>query len=283
MLTQCWSHHPMPPLQGGSPAPRLVNGGGLEPLRASLAELALGDPLLREQLRASLAADGGLAGGARGQAAGWEEERVNMASPVLPSRPGSAVYSEDDSEGWSDEDSHEGVGRESSLAKRNLMEVLRSREPAGAAAAAAPRLQQHAYVHPQASLQHAARQQQAPQQASGHPGSRPGSAGVQPVAKATRVSLAQLMAAPASAAPAAAQPAPAKTRPASGSRPASAGSRPTSASARPASAAGRQALATRQNSGAKRGREALAASRRLSGKPPGVGWGPAQGGLQCGS
>ena len=186
-----------------------------------------------------------------------------MASPVLPTRPASE-YAEGHSEGgWSDEDGgcgwDEGAGREASLAKRNLMDVLRSREAAGAAGAAAQRQQQHAYVHPQASLQHAARQQRAAQPA----GSRPGSAGAQPAAKATRVSLAQLLAGPG----AATQPPPAQPPPAPGARPASAGSRPASGSARPTSAAGRQALAARQNSGAKRGREVLAASRQLPGKP----------------
>lgn len=246
--------------------------GGLEPLRASLAELALNDPALREQLRASLAAaDGQLAGGRQAAAFGDllglrdEDAQLNMASPVLPTRHGSCCgtpgseadgcYEEED---WEQEE--EQAARENSMAKRNLMDVLQSREAEagqqqrGGGSGGGGR-QQVQYVHPQRSLQHAARhQRQQQQQHEQHHlqpwqrqgNSRPGSAGPQQAAHTThtRVSLAQLMAAPA------------------------AGGRPSSAAVGGSRGGhGAQPHTLRQNSGAKRGREEVpGASRAPSGK-----------------
>lgn len=269
------------PLQGGSAAlPAGLAMGNVEPLRQSLVELALGDPALREQLRASLAAYDGLAaaaGGPLGQqhqrlagdplGLADEDAQLNMASPVLPTRPCSAC--DTPAEGGGDEDAAAAC-HENSVAKRNLMDVLRSKESAPPARQAQQPRQPPPFVHPQQSLQHAARPQPAggahQQQLHLQPwqrqrqGSRPGSGGASAAApqgrpssagpaKASHVSLAQLLAGPSAkqASAAAADSAQDVLRP------------------RQAAPAGPQ-RPRRHNSGSKRGREALGASRPPSGK-----------------
>ena len=225
-----------------------------EPLRRSLPDLAAGDAALREQLRASLAAEAasqhsrGSAAGARTASSAAQQQQVqygdllglheeesqqNMASPVLPSRHGSRA-----STPAAAGQSGAMAERTDSLARRNLMDAPRYNQ---AGSTAQQQWRHVQYVHPQQSLQHAARLQ------------RSSSEG----AKATHVSLAQLLGAPTGGGAVAAV--------------AAAGS------GRPVQQA-KQAQHTppgmrRNNSGSKRGREALGASRNPSGKrcsPPGL-------------
>lgn len=250
------SHPSCTPRQAPSPAvvahPKL-SLANTDPLRRSLPELAAGDAGLREQLRASLAAEAGsgCSGGsgarphgaasaiqtAQGQPARYadllglqeEETQQNMASPVLPSRHGSRCATPA-AAGQAAQECLP-AERADSLARRSLM----GGPGYSAVSSAAAQQQRPQYVHPQQSLQHAARQQQPSSAGAGH-------------AKASHVSLTQLLAMPSSVATAAAV---ASGRPAL--RPKQAGQAATGM--------------RRNNSGAKRGREAMGASRRPSGKP----------------
>ena len=226
-----------------------------EPLRRCLPDLAAGDAALREQLRASLAAEAasqhsrGASSGAYarttssaaqpqqaryGDLLGLHEEETqqNMASPVLPSRHGSRA--------GTPAAAGQPVGvveRADSLARRNLMDAPRYSQ--GGSAAVQQQRRQVQYVHPQQSLQHAARQQRQASEEAGE-------------AKATHVSLAQLLGVPTS-----------------GSAALAAGA---AAASRRVMQVPNQVRRTppslrRHNSGSKRGREALGASRHPSGKP----------------
>ena len=257
-------HFPLSPalLQGASPG-RPVHLYGMDPLRQSMAELALGDPELRETMRASLAGGPMQQGQAQhpqfADLLGLQEEeaQANMASPVLPTRPASAA---DTPTGCACAEQH----APSPLAKRDLMAVLRSKE---------------------AGVVRQLQQQQPPQALPGQQqqGASSTAQGRQPVQQpvpahlpakearrlsgfatapgSSRVSLAELLAAPAagasqlSVAPAG-EPLPQEQR----------GQAPL----RPKQAAG--AGRPRQPStGSKRGREALGVSRAPSGELPACG------------
>lgn len=151
-----------------------------------------------------------------------------MASPVIPSRHGSRAASPADAG-----QAAAAAERTDSLARRNLMDAPRYNQ----AGSTSQQRRQVQYVHPQQSLQHAARLQ------------RP-SSGTAGKAKATHVSLAQLLSVPTGGAAVVAVAAAGSGR--SAQQP-------------------RQAQRTppgmrRNNSGSKRGREALGASRHPSGK-----------------
>lgn len=258
----------------------------MDPLRQSMVELTLSDPELRPRTSTSLAdeaaafAGGGQAGARLAGAAAPagaaprqsplygdllglqreedKEAQANMASPVLPSRPGSGGGTQaglalgGEAEEGSDGDYSEGDNGlpAAVLAKRNLMDVLRSKE-----AGVAP--QQLSMQHRRHMQQHPPHLGQQPRQQQGVQGSsRPVMAhrpqpwqqqrSAPPAAaagtKATHVSLAQLLAAPlAGGQPQACR----QGRPAGGGM-------------------GRQ-----PSTGAKRGREALGVSRAPSGAP---GW-----------
>lgn len=206
-------------------SPRAHLALNVEPLRQSLAGLAGGDSDLRASLVAA-AADGarGPAGAAAAAPAGAsqfgellgmqrrvveEEEdglRMNMASPVLLSRPGSAAATPATEAAGSEE----AAGCAANvLAKRNLMDVLRSKETGAVRQQPLQAWQRQAGGAPPAK--HAA-------------GGRGGKA----QAKASHVSLVQLLAAPAGG---------------------------------QAGPGGQPALAGQHSAGVKRGREALGASR----------------------
>lgn len=181
-----------------------------------------------------------------------------MASPVLPSRPasggGTPVGLPLGSEAGEAGDGFPGDGGSPAavLAKRNLMDVLRSREAGGAPQGRAAQHQQH-ILHQQAGHPHLGRQQPglATRHSSGgrpaaaqhlQPWQRQRQAAFPPAAasgtKATHVSLAQLLAAPAAGG---------EPKPDMWGRPAGGGM-------------GRQ-----PSTGAKRGRDALGVSRTPSG------------------
>ncbi|KAL4443873.1 hypothetical protein ABPG75_011610 [Micractinium tetrahymenae] len=276
-----------PSSQGASPPPGPVLAFGMDPLRQSLVELTLSDPVVRSHICTSLAEEAGAGAGSGPagsrprqsplygdllglQAEEDEEAQANMASPVLPSRaassggtPAALALGSEAGEG-----SEEGAGEQwppaAVLAKRNLMNVLRSREAGTVRLQQA--VQQHQQVHQQQShaLQHhvqhplhpGQQQQQQQQQVMQRSGSRPISAhhlqpwqrqrqAAPPAApvgtKATHVSVAQLLAVQA----AEGQPQPHRWGRAAGG------------------GTGRQ-----PSTGAKRGREALGVSRAPSDDAP---------------
>lgn len=215
--------------QAASPAvPAKLAFGNVEPLRQSLAELAVGDAVLQKQLRASLAAERaatGIAAAAQPAAARYadlmglqdEDAQQNFGSPVLPTRPASACDSEGEEGGAAE--------RADSLARRNLMGVSQY-------AVQQPRQR---YVHPQQSLHHAARKQAPSAEPAGQQQHARNRAANAASTKATHVSLAQLLGRP-------------------GDRPGAAPASSCQAVLRPKQRAASQQPVTRTNSGLKRGR-----------------------------
>ncbi|KAL4449502.1 hypothetical protein ABPG77_007146 [Micractinium sp. CCAP 211/92] len=182
-----------PSSQVGGPLPGPALAFSMDPLRQSLAELALSDPALRSRISTSLAdeavatATGGQAGlqpasnaaiagavprqsplygdllGLQGEED--EEAQANMASPVLPSRAASGGGTPAGlAHGGEGVEAGDEVAPAAVLAKRNLMDVLRSKE---AGTGHQQQGQQHLghVLHPRHLGQHA-RQQQAAQQSS---------------------------------------------------------------------------------------------------------------------